>query len=67
MSIVNRQLLSHIQEKQEWTLEQCHTRNLAFDGQPVGARGEILGTIAVVLLRVQIMGPPYQEKYLVMF
>ena len=54
MSIVRRQLLSHIREKWGWTLEQCHAKNLPLESQPVGAGGERLGTIGIVLLKVQV-------------
>ena len=54
VSIVRRQLLSHIREKWDWTLEQCHAKNLPFESQPVGAGGERLGTIGIVLLKVQV-------------
>lgn len=30
---------ARIREKQRWTLEQCHTKNLPLDDQPVGAGG----------------------------
>ena len=55
VSIVRRQLLSHIREKWGWTLEQCYAKNLPLESQPVGAGGERLGTIAIVLLKVQVM------------
>ena len=50
MSLVCKQLLPHIKGKGNyWTLEQCHAKNLPSEGQPVGAGGEILGTVATVL------------------
>ena len=35
-------------------MEQCHAKNLPLEGQPVGAGGEMLGTVAIVLLKVQV-------------
>ena len=54
VSLVREQLLPHIREKQGWTLEQCHSRNLPLDNQPVGAGGKPLGVTAVVLLTIRI-------------
>ena len=48
VTIVRRQLLSHIREKQGWTLEQCLATG-------VGAGGEALGRTRIVLLRVQVV------------
>ena len=54
VSLVRKQLLPYIREKQGWTLEQCHSRNLPLDIKPVGAGGEPLGVTAVVLLTIRI-------------
>ena len=54
VSLVRKQLLPHIREKQGWTLEQCHSRNLPLDNQPFGAGGKPLGVTAVVLLTIRI-------------
>ena len=54
VSLMRKQLLPYIQEKQGWTLEQCHSRNLPLDIKPVGAGGKPLGVTAVVLLTIRI-------------
>lgn len=54
VSLVRKQLLPYIREKQGWTLEQCRSRNLPLDSQPVGAGGEPLGVTAVVLLTIRV-------------
>lgn len=55
VTIVRRQLLSHIREKRGWTLEQCHAKSLLLEGQPVGGGGEALGTTGIVSLKVQVV------------
>ena len=55
VTIVRRQLLSHIREKRGWTLEQCHGKNLPLEGQPVGAGGGALETTGIVSLKVQVV------------
>ena len=47
VSIVCRELLPKVREAQGWTKEQCQTRDLKLDRQPVGANGTELGVIAV--------------------
>ena len=54
MSLVRKQVLPHIKGKCNWTLEQYHAKNLPLEGQPVGAGEEMLGTVAIVLLKVQV-------------
>ena len=54
VSLVRKQLLPRIKDKGNWTLEQCHAKNLPLEGQPVGAGGEMLGTVAIVLLKVKV-------------
>lgn len=45
MTIVQRQLLPLIREKQEWPDEQCVAKtNCQLGSQPVGAMGRELGT-----------------------
>ena len=53
MSLVCKELLPKIRERNGWTLEECHNRNCKLGGQLTGAGGHELGAIAVV--RLQIM------------
>ena len=55
-SLVRQELLPVIQEKQGWTKEQCEQRNMSLDSQPVGASGDTLGVMAVVMLKINIEG-----------
>ena len=54
--IVRQKLLSVIQQRCSWTVEQYQLWNLELDQQPVGASGEALGVVAVVVLRITIEG-----------
>jgi len=54
VSLARQQLLPHIKQKNNWSLEQCRQRNLKLDGQPLGAGGESLGAKGVVSLQVTI-------------
>ena len=54
VSLLRSQLLPVVKEKQGWTLDQCHRRNLKLDQQPVGAEGRPLGATGVVQLRVTV-------------
>ena len=56
VSLAQQQLLPHIKQKNNWTIEQCSQRNLKLDGQPLGAGGESLGAIGVVSLQVTVEG-----------
>ena len=66
VSLVHKQLLLYIRKKQGWKLEQCHTRNLPLDDQSVGAGGECLGVIAVVLLTIRVPTLSLYKMYHVM-
>ena len=50
VSLLRSQLLPVVKEKQGWTLDQCHRRNLKLDQQPVGAEGRPLGATGIVQL-----------------
>ena len=52
VSLVRKELLPKIREKNGWTLDQCHDRNCKLEGQPTGAGGYKLGATAVVRLHV---------------
>jgi len=52
VSLVCKELLPRIQEKNGWSLDQCHARNSRLEGQPTGAGGLELGATAVVLLHI---------------
>ena len=51
-SLVRKELLPKIREKNRWTLEQCHDKNCELEGQSTGAGGHELGATAVVKLGV---------------
>ena len=52
VSLVCKELLPKIQEKNGWTLDQCHDRNCKLEGQTTGAGGYKLGATAVVRLHI---------------
>ena len=52
VSLVRKELLPKIWEKNGWTLDQCHDRNCKLEGQPTGAGGHKLGATAVVRLHI---------------
>ena len=54
MSLLRLQMLPMIKEKKQWSLEQCHSKNMDLDQQPVGAEGNALGAVAVVQLQVKV-------------
>ena len=56
ISLVCQELLPVIQKKQGWTMEQCEQRNMSLDSQPIGASGDTLGVMAVVMLKINIVG-----------
>ena len=47
-------MLPKIKEKQNWSLEQCHSHNWTLEQQPVGAGRKPLGAESVVALNIQI-------------
>lgn len=49
-----------IRQKYGWTFEQYCYRNLELDRQPVGAGGEVLGVMALVVLKINIDGASTQ-------
>ena len=56
VSLARQQLLPHIKQKSNWSIEQCRERNFKLDGQPLGAGGESLGAKGIVALQVTIEG-----------
>ena len=54
ISIVRQKLLPIIREKHGWTMEKYQQQNLQLDRQPVGASGEALGVMAVVVLKLAL-------------
>ena len=46
-------MLPKIKEKQNWSIEQCHSRNRTLE-QPLVGGGKPLGTESVVALNIQI-------------
>jgi len=52
VSLVRGELLPKIQERNHWTVEECHARNCELEGQPTGAGGQTLGATAAVMLQV---------------
>ena len=61
VSLVRKELLPKIREKNGWTLDQCHDRNCKLEGQPTGAGGHKLGATAVV--RLHITSTDGEEQY----
>ena len=61
VSLVHKELLPKIREKNGWTLDQCHDRNCKLEGQPTGAGGHKLGATAVV--RLHITSTDGEEQY----
>ena len=61
VSLVRKELLPKIREKNGWTLDQCHDRNCKLEGQPTGAGGHKLGATAVV--RLQITSTDSEEPH----
>ena len=56
ISLVRQELLPIIRQKYGWTVDQyCHC-NLELDRQPVGAGGEALGVMALVVFKITIDG-----------
>ena len=68
VSLIRKQMLPQIQEDRGWTKEQCHSRNLVLDQQPVGAEGNSLGAVGVVQLQVKVenMGVHRQVPFYVL-
>ena len=62
VSLVRKELLPKIKEKNGWTLEECHDRNCKLEGQPTGAGRYELGAIAVVRLQVMTMDGEKQHQ-----
>ena len=54
VSLVCKELLPAIKEKQGWTHAECHERDLKMGQQPVGATGAPLGVISLIRLQVMI-------------
>ena len=61
VSLVPKELLPKIREKNGWTLDQCHDRNCKLEGQPTGAGGHKLG--ATVVTRLHITSTDSEEQY----
>ena len=62
VSLVRKELLPVIRERNGWTLEECHDRNCKLEGQPTGAGGYELGAIAVVRLQITTMDGEKQHQ-----
>ena len=54
ISLARWQLLPVVKERNNWTKEQCQSRNLELDGQPRGAGSHLLGAKGIVALQVTI-------------
>ena len=52
VSLVHKELLSKIRERNGWTLEEYHNRNCKLEGQPTGVVEHELGAITVVRLQI---------------
>ena len=51
--LIRCQMLPKIKEKQNWSLEQCHSCNRTLEKQLVGASGKLLGAESVVALHLR--------------
>ena len=51
--LIRCQMLPKIKEKQNWSLEQCHSCNRTLEQQLVGAGGKSLGAASVVALNLR--------------
>ena len=60
VSLVCKELLPKIRERNRWTLEQCHDKNCELEGQPTGAGGHELEATAVV--RFEVMTTSAYDK-----
>ena len=54
VSIVRRQMLPRIQELNNWPTATCVAKNMPLRTHPVGATGQRLGALGVVVLNVQV-------------
>ena len=54
VTIVHRQLLPMILEKNSWSTEKCKSKNIPLKAQPVGGMGKELGTSGMVSLQMEI-------------
>ena len=54
VTLVRKELLPLIKEKNQWSTSQCDTKNLKMGGQPIGAGGEALGAVATVALDITV-------------
>ena len=54
VSLICKELLPAIKEKQSWTQAECHERDLKMGQQPIGATGVPLGAISLVRLQVMV-------------
>ena len=54
VTIVRRQLLPMILEKNAWSTEKCKSKNIPLKAQPVGAMGKELGATGMVSLQMEI-------------
>ena len=54
VTLVRNELLPKIKEHNDWTLEQCHQWNRPIEAQPIGASGQDLGAMSVVVVKTDI-------------
>ena len=54
VSLIRKELLPVIKEKQSWTQAECHERDLKMGQQPIGGTGAPLGVISLVRLQVMV-------------
>ena len=52
VSLVRKELLSKIRERNGWILEEYHNRNCKLEGQPTGVVDHELGAITIVKLQI---------------
>ena len=54
LTLIRHQMLPKIMEKQNWSIEHCHSCNRTLEQQPVGAGRKPSGAESVVTLNIQI-------------
>ena len=54
VSIVRREVLPMVKEKQGWSMDTCVSKLLPLKAQPIGATGKELGAAGIVVLDIQV-------------
>ena len=54
VTIVRRQLLGKVKERQKWPVETCRSKEIPLEKQPIGATGTELGAVGAVRLNMVV-------------